>query len=306
MVVPNVLSLNVTWFSSIEDNSIKIYDYLVKVVDYVSNTLVQEYKKVKETSLVINKLMKNRTYFVAIQARNEVGYGKPSNVSATTLLAGTIKTVLRMSIDASLSNDGHLFWLHFLSYFQLSKILFIFQVSQPMSKSTIVQIAKICIHVQVYNFSSTALFPSSICFVLGPPDAPLVTNISVRGKQCSLQWREPYNGQSAILKYTVYVWGFVARLESYTKERLGLWNTTNLSYTLELDWDKMYWMAVSAWNKYGESFPLLRRKFRTEKNPKGKYSFYHTQVPRKMRLLHIQEKNRLYSSIPSLRSILNL
>ena len=270
MVVPNVLSLNVTWFSSIEDNSIKIYDYLVKVVDYVSNTLVQEYKKVKETSLVINKLMKNRTYFVAIQARNEVGYGKPSNVSATTLLAGTIKTVLRMSIDASLSNDGHLFWLHFLSYFKLSKILFIFQVSQPLSTSTIVQIAKICIHVQVYNFSSTALFPSSICFVLGPPDAPLVTNISVSGKQCSLQWREPYNGQSAILKYTVYVWGFVARLESYTKERLGLWNTTNLSYTLELDWDKMYWMAVSAWNKYGESFPLLRRKFRTEKNPKGK------------------------------------
>ena len=127
VVVPNVLSLNVTWFSSIEDNSIKIYDYLVKVVDYVSNTLVQEYKKVKETSLVINKLMKNRTYFVAIQARNEVGYGKPSNVSATTLLAGTIKTVLRMSIDASLSNDGHLFWLHFLSYFQLSKILFIFK-----------------------------------------------------------------------------------------------------------------------------------------------------------------------------------
>lgn len=160
MVVPNVLSLNVTWFSSIEDNSIKIYDYLVKVVDYVSNTLVQEYKKVKETSLVINKLMKNRTYFVAIQARNEVGYGKPSNVSATTLLAGTIKTILRMSIDASLSNDGHLFWLHFLSYFKLSKILFIFQVSQPMSKSTIVQIAKICIHVQAYNFSSTALFPS--------------------------------------------------------------------------------------------------------------------------------------------------
>ena len=131
------------------------------------------------------------------------------------------------------------------------------------------QIAKICIYVQMYNFSSTALFPSSICFVLGPPDAPLVTNISVSGKQCSLQWREPYNGQSAILKYTVYVWGFVARLESYTKERLGLWNTTNLSYTLELDWDKMYWMAVSAWNKYGESFPLLRRKFRTEKNSKG-------------------------------------
>lgn len=200
VVVPNVLSLNVTWFSSIEDNSIKIYDYLVKVVDYVSNTLVQEYKKVKETSLVINKLMKNRTYFVAIQARNEVGYGKPSNVSATTLLAG-------------------------------------------------------------------------------PPDAPLVTNISVSGKQCSLQWREPYNGQSAILKYTVYVWGFVARLESYTKERLGLWNTTNLSYTLELDWDKMYWMAVSAWNKYGESFPLLRRKFRTEKNPKAQISTKMPTVP---------------------------
>lgn len=116
-VVPNVLSLNVTWFSSIEDNGIKIYDYFVKVVDYVSNRLVQEYKKVQKTSLVIDKLMRNRTYFVAIQARNEVGYGKPSNVSATTLLAGTTRTfyrVLRMSTGASLSKDGHLFWLHFL------------------------------------------------------------------------------------------------------------------------------------------------------------------------------------------------
>lgn len=196
-VVPNVLSLNVTWFSSIEDNGIKIYDYFVKVVDYVSNRLVQEYKKVQKTSLVIDKLMRNRTYFVAIQARNEVGYGKPSNVSATTLLAG-------------------------------------------------------------------------------PPDVPLVTNITVSGKQCSLQWMEPFNGQSAILTYTVYVWEFVARLESYTREGIGSWNTTNLSYTLELDWDKMYWMAVSAWNKYGESFPLLRRKFRTDKNSKVQIS---TEMP---------------------------
>lgn len=114
------------------------------------------------------------------------------------------------------------------------------------------------------------IFHQSICCVLGPPDAPLVTKITVSGKQCLLQWREPYDGQSAITRYTVYVWVFVATSGSYSKERLNSWNTTKHNYSLELDWDQKYTVAVSAWNKYGESSPLLERHFRTDQAPKGK------------------------------------
>ena len=92
-----MLSLNVTWFSSFQDNGIRILDYVIKVVDYVTLRLVQEYKRVAKTSLVINKLKKNRTYFVAIKARNEVGYGRSSKVSATTLLTGTMDRIYATS-----------------------------------------------------------------------------------------------------------------------------------------------------------------------------------------------------------------
>ena len=88
-VVSSVLSLNVTWRSSVEENVIRILDYRIKVFD--DNTLERLWQRERITSspLVIANLKRNRTYIVIIQARNEVGYGKSANVSATTLLAGT-------------------------------------------------------------------------------------------------------------------------------------------------------------------------------------------------------------------------
>lgn len=103
----------------------------------------------------------------------------------------------------------------------------------------------------------------------GPPDAPFVTNIAVDGKQCSLQWTKPYNGESPIVKYTVYIWVSTAMQGSRNKELANSWHTTNSSYTLDLEWAQNYTASVTAWNRYGESSLGLKRQFTTEKAPQG-------------------------------------
>ena len=103
----------------------------------------------------------------------------------------------------------------------------------------------------------------------GPPDAPSVTNITVDGKQCSLQWTKPYNGESPIVKYTVYIWVSSTMQGSRNKERANSWNTPNSSYTLDLEWAQNYTASVTAWNRYGESSLGLERQFRTGQVPQG-------------------------------------
>lgn len=111
-----------------------------------------------------------------------------------------------------------------------------------------------------------------VSFILtGPPDAPSVTNITVDGKQCSLQWTKPYNGESHIVMYTLYIWVFIATNGSRYKERVNSWNTTKSSYTLELEWAKNYTASVSAWNRYGKSSPGSERHFRTGQVPQGNW-----------------------------------
>ena len=88
-VVSSVLSLNITWSSSVEQNIIRILDYRIKVFDAITHKRVRQYNRITSSALVIENLKRNRTYIVVIQARNEVGYGKCTNVSATTLPAGT-------------------------------------------------------------------------------------------------------------------------------------------------------------------------------------------------------------------------
>lgn len=108
-------------------------------------------------------------------------------------------------------------------------------------------------------------------FYLGPPDAPSITNITVDGKHCSLQWTMPYNGESPIEIYTLYIWVLMGTNGSHYKERL---NTTATNYTLELDWAQNYTAAVSAWNKYGESSPAVEKHFRTGRVPQGNQTMW--------------------------------
>ena len=98
-VVSSVLSLNITWSSSVKENIIRILDYRIKVFDAVTLKLVKQYNRTTSSSLSIENLKRNRTYIVFIQARNEVGYGKSANISATTLLEGT-------------TNHSHLIYLN--------------------------------------------------------------------------------------------------------------------------------------------------------------------------------------------------
>ena len=46
-----------------------------------------------------------------------------------------------------------------------------------------------------------------------------------------------------------------------------------MSYALDLDWDRNYSAAISAWNKYGESLglSLMERQFSTAKEPEGNW-----------------------------------
>ena len=88
--VSSVLSLNITWNSSVKENIIRILDYRIKVMDGITRKRVRQYNEITTSSLVIENLKRNRTYIVMIQARNEVGYGKSANITATTLLAGKV------------------------------------------------------------------------------------------------------------------------------------------------------------------------------------------------------------------------
>lgn len=106
----------------------------------------------------------------------------------------------------------------------------------------------------------------------GPPDAPSVTNITVDGKQCSLQWLKPYNGKSPIVMYTVYIWVSTTTRGPRNKERVNSWNTTESHYTKELEWAQNYTVSVSAWNRYGESSPGLERNFTTGQVPQGNWA----------------------------------
>lgn len=115
-------------------------------------------------------------------------------------------------------------------------------------------------------FLISNLFSSFALYFLGPPDAPSITNITVDRKQCSLQWTRPYNGESPIGIYTIYIW-------VTNNGNVNSWNTTETNYTLELDWGQNYTVDVSAWNEYGESSSLSEKHFRTGRVPQGNWSF---------------------------------
>jgi len=145
------------------------------------------------------------------------------------------------------------------------------------------QIISHYLKTQVHNVFFWPLAGEKIvfnCFVPfippGPPDAPSVTNITVNGKQCSLQWSKPYNGESPIVMYTVYIWVFTTTQGLPNKERVNSWNTTESHYTKDLEWAQNYTVSVSAWNRYGESSPGLERNLTTGQTPQGNLAIYLT------------------------------
>ena len=90
-VVPSTFSLEINWNSSVQDiNNIQILDYKIKVIDSTTHKEVAHHTAVTRSRLLVKHLVRNRTYTVEVQARNEVGYGANANISANTLLAGKL------------------------------------------------------------------------------------------------------------------------------------------------------------------------------------------------------------------------
>ena len=90
-VVPSTFSLEINWNSSVQDiNNIQILDYKIKVIDGTTHKEVAHHTAVTRARLLVKHLVRNRTYTVEVQARNEVGYGATANISAKTLLAGKL------------------------------------------------------------------------------------------------------------------------------------------------------------------------------------------------------------------------
>ena len=108
--------------------------------------------------------------------------------------------------------------------------------------------------------ASFSFFP----FLSGPPDAPSIINITVYGKSCFLQWETPYNGESSIQAYTISVWILKGnKNEEKSKKWQRQWNTTKTNHNIDLKWGVNYTIAVSAWNKYGQSLYGIEEHFST-------------------------------------------
>ncbi|XP_022796342.1 neural cell adhesion molecule 1-like isoform X2 [Stylophora pistillata] len=291
-----VLALNITWHSSIEDSKIEILDYTIKVIDGITHRQENQYTGIRSASLLIENLRRNRTYIVLIKARNEAGYGPFANISVVTLLPGPpdgpsisnisvagkhcslhwrtpydgespikIYTVYLWVLTAAA--DGSPYKEYFSSW-NTTEISSTLDLHWDRNYSVV---------ISAWNKYGESLGLSVVerQFRIGkepqgPPDAPSISNISVAGKHCSLPWRTPYDGESPIKIYTVYLWVLTAAADgSLYKEYFNSWNTTEISYALDLHWDRKYSVVISAWNKYGESLglSLVERQFSIGKEP---------------------------------------
>ena len=124
--------------------------------------------------------------------------------------------------------------------------------------------------LRLQDFYCTFTVKGLFFAITGPPEAPLITNITVNGIRCILQWKKSYNGESPIQMYSVSVWILLsANNGSHYKDRLGSWNTNGTNFTLDVEWNHNYTTSVSAWNKHGQSVSSAERQFKTGRFPQG-------------------------------------
>ncbi|XP_022796343.1 protein sidekick-1-like isoform X3 [Stylophora pistillata] len=281
----DVLSVNVSWKAPRDDSDGGIFDYKITLLKSNSR-MIQQHDGIKQTFFNFQNLKQNRSYIVLLQARNIVGYGESSNGTVRTLAADPpdppdIKAksgVLALNITWHSSiEDSKIEILDYtikvidgITHRQenqytgiRSASLLIENLRRNRTYIVLIKARNEAGYGPFANISVVTLLP-------GPPDAPSISNISVAGKHCSLPWRTPYDGESPIKIYTVYLWVLTAAADgSLYKEYFNSWNTTEISYALDLHWDRKYSVVISAWNKYGESLglSLVERQFSIGKEP---------------------------------------
>lgn len=281
----NVLEFNVTWKKSIKNGGSVILDFMITLL-HANGSMLRRQNAIKETSLHLKHLRQNRTYIVILQARNIVGYGESKNITVTTLEADVpgppvIKAarpgVLSLNISWYSPNEDN----------NIEVLDYRIKVLDGITKKSIKQYASIpttsliiknlkknssyVVEIQGRNevgYGKTAKI-SGTTLPQGPPDSPSISNLTVHGNNCSLQWTEPYNGKSPITMYTIHVWKIIVYLNgSLLWKKLKTCNTTKtLSLMLILERNQNYTVAVSAWNKYGKGSSSIKERCEIGQDP---------------------------------------
>ncbi|XP_022790268.1 uncharacterized protein LOC111329763 isoform X1 [Stylophora pistillata] len=284
-ISPNVLELNVTWNTSIENGGSDILDFMITLL-HVNGSIVKSQNAIKETSFDLKHLSQNRTYIVMLQARNIVGYGESENITVTTLVADLPGPPVIEALRAGVLSLN-ISWYSPIKHNSIEVFDYRIQVLDGITQKLIKQYASIpatslviknlkknssyTIEIEGRNevgYGEAAKF-IGITLPQGPPDSPSISSPTVNGNNCSLQWLEPYDGKSPITMYTLYVWKInFSSDDSLSLKIFKTFNTTEtFSAKLNLEWNQNYTVAVSAWNKYGEGSSSSRELCQIGRNP---------------------------------------
>ena len=87
IVTPELWSISVTWQGLQYDGGSPVLDYKLTLLD--SNNIVQQNQsQIRGTNHTFFNLQQNRQYNIVLEARNAIGYSKPSNNIVRTRKAG--------------------------------------------------------------------------------------------------------------------------------------------------------------------------------------------------------------------------
>ncbi|CAH3175068.1 unnamed protein product, partial [Porites lobata] len=280
-----MLSISVHWNKSRDNGESDILDHRIRLLD-AENKVQQVHQGKRNNYFSSRKLRRNRTDVIVLQSRNVIGYGKEKNVTVSTLegalifsfyppiILGVTAVPSLLAVNISWNSTNNNTGIEILDYklviidtkTQRRREIFGITVSNHYVTS-LRHNTTYLVMVQARNEIGYGKSVSRNVTTLkaGPPEAPLITNITVNGIRCILQWKKPYNGESPIQMYSVSVWILLsANNGSNYKNRLGSWNTNGTNFTLDVEWNHNYTTSVSAWNKHGQSVSSAERQFKTE------------------------------------------
>ena len=87
--MPYMLSISVSWIKPLDDGGKMVLDYKIVLLDDNKREL-KLFTRITANPYTLQNLRQNRNYTIIIYARNDIGYGKPANVTISTLEAGEI------------------------------------------------------------------------------------------------------------------------------------------------------------------------------------------------------------------------
>ncbi|XP_074633212.1 uncharacterized protein LOC141891999 isoform X2 [Acropora palmata] len=105
--IPDMLSISVSWAKPLNDGGKMVLDYKIVFLD-VNKKEQKLLKGITGNAYTLQDLRQNRNYTIIIYARNDVGYGKPANVTISTLEAA--RPVILFIATAPSLMSVHVWW----------------------------------------------------------------------------------------------------------------------------------------------------------------------------------------------------